>query len=68
MRPLGNHDTATRIQKPGYKNRSGYRNQDKEARIQNPETEFKEFEPRIKFKPRLNYDWFNLKLYQMFQD
>ena len=32
------------------------------------ETEFKEFEQRIKFKPRLNYDWFNLKLYQMFQD
>ena len=30
--------------------------------------EFKEFEPRFKFKPRLNYGWFHLKLYQMFQD
>ena len=36
MRPLGNHDTGTMIQEPGYKNRPGYRNQDKEARIQNP--------------------------------
>ena len=32
-------------------------------RILNPsEMEFKEFEPRFK------YDWFHLKLYQMFQD
>ena len=32
------------------------------------ETEFKEFERRFKFKPRLKYGWFHLKLYQMFQD
>ena len=32
------------------------------------EAEFKEFEPRFKFKPRLKYDWFHLELYQMFQD
>ena len=30
--------------------------------------EFKEFEPRIKFKSRLNYGWFHLKLYSIFQD
>jgi len=30
--------------------------------------EFKEFERRFKFKPRLKYGWFHLKLYQMFQD
>ena len=30
--------------------------------------EFKEFERRFKFKPRLKYGWFPLKLYQMFQD
>ena len=30
--------------------------------------EFKEFERRFKFKPRFKYGWFNLKLYQMFQD
>ena len=34
----------------------------KYQRFTAPETEFKEFEPR------LNDDWFNLKLYQMFQD
>ena len=34
----------------------------------NPETEFKEFKRRFKFKPRLKYGWFHLKLYQMFQD
>ena len=33
-----------------------------------PEAEFKEFEPRFKFKPQLKYDWFHLKLYQIFQD
>jgi len=33
-----------------------------------PEAEFKEFEPRFKFKPRLTYGWFHLKLYQMFQN
>ena len=32
------------------------------------ETEFIEFEPRIKFKPQLKYGWFHLKLYQMLQD
>ena len=30
--------------------------------------EFKEFERRIKFKPRFKYGWFHFKLYQMFQD
>ena len=30
--------------------------------------EFKEFERRFEFKPRLKYGWFHLKLYQMFQD
>ena len=30
--------------------------------------EFKEFKRRFKFKPRLKYGWFHLKLYQMFQD
>ena len=33
-----------------------------------PEAEFKEFERRLKFKPRLKYGWFRLKLYSMFQD
>ena len=33
-----------------------------------PEAEFKEFEPRLKFKPQLKYGWFHLKLYSMFQD
>ena len=33
-----------------------------------PEAEFKEFEPRLKFKPRLKYGWFHLKLYSIFQD
>ena len=33
-----------------------------------PEAEFKEFERRLKFKPRLKYGWFHLKLYSMFQD
>ena len=32
-----------------------------------PEAEFKEFERRLKIKPRLKYGWFHLKLYQMFQ-
>ena len=27
-----------------------------------------EFERRFKFKPRLKYGWFHLKLYQMFQN
>ena len=30
------------------------------------EAEFKEFEPQLKFKPRLKYGWFHLKLYQIF--
>ena len=33
-----------------------------------PETEFKEFEPPFKFKLRLKYDWFHLKLYSIFKD
>ena len=33
-----------------------------------PMAEFKEFERRFKFKPRIKYGWFHLKLYQMFQD
>ena len=33
-----------------------------------PVAENKEFERRFKFKPRLKYGWFHLKLYQMFQD
>ena len=36
--------------------------------IKNPEAEFKEFEPRLKFKPRLQCGWFHLKLYSIFQD
>ena len=32
------------------------------------EAEFKEAEPRLKFKPRLKYGWFHLKLYSIFQD
>jgi len=33
-----------------------------------PEAEFKEFERRLKFKPRLKFSCFHLKLYSMFQD
>ena len=33
-----------------------------------PESEFKEYEPRLKLKPRLKYGWFHLKLYLIFQD
>ena len=40
----------------------------KYQRFASSEAEFKEFEPRFKFKPRLRYGWFHLKLYQMFQD
>ena len=32
------------------------------------EDEFKEFEPQLKFKTRLKYGWFDLKLYSMLQD
>ena len=28
-----------------------------------PDAEFKEFEPRLKFKLRLKYGWFHKKLY-----
>ena len=40
----------------------------REKKINSPVTEFKEFERQFKFKPRLKYGWFHLKLYQMFQD
>ena len=29
----------------------------------NSKTEFKEFEPRLKFETRIKYGWFHLKLY-----
>ena len=32
------------------------------------EAEFKEFEPRLKFKPLLKYGWFHLKLYLIFKN
>ena len=32
------------------------------------EAEFKEFDPRLKYKPQLKYGWFHLKLYYFFQD
>ena len=31
------------------------------------EADFKEFERRLKFKPRLKYGWFHLKSYLKFQ-
>ena len=37
-------------------------------RLTQPMAEFKEFERRFKFKPRLKYGCFHLKLYQMYQD
>ena len=40
----------------------------RENGLKRPEAEFKEFESRLKFKPRLKYDWFQLKLYTFFQD
>ena len=40
----------------------------KELNVTLPEAEFKEFEPRLKFKPRLKYSWIHLKSYLMFQD
>ena len=33
-----------------------------------PEAKFKEFEPRLKFKPWLKCGWFHLKSYLLFQD
>ena len=38
------------------------------SQTNSPVAKFKEFEWRFKFKPRLKYGWFHLKLYQMFQD
>ena len=32
-----------------------------------PGAKFKEFEQRLKFKPRLKYGWFHLKLYSILQ-
>jgi len=39
-----------------------------DKRIKSTVAEFKEFERRFKFMPRLKYGWLHLKLYQMFQD
>ena len=36
-------------------------------KINRAETEFKEFESRLKFKPRLKNGWFHLKSYILFQ-
>ena len=36
--------------------------------LKRPEAEFKEFEPRLKSKPRLKYGLFHLKSYSLFQD
>ena len=33
-----------------------------------PKAEFKEFEPRLKFRPWQKYGWFHLKSYSIFQD
>ena len=33
-----------------------------------PEADLKQFEPRIKLETRLNYGWFHLKSYLMYQD
>jgi len=38
------------------------------SRAMRSEAKFKEFEPQLKFDPRLKYGWFHLKLYSMFQD
>ena len=35
--------------------------------VKGTEAEFKEFEPRLKFKPRLKYGWFYLKCIQFFK-
>ena len=32
-----------------------------------PEAEFKEFYPQLKFKPRLKYSWFHLKFYSRYK-
>ena len=39
-----------------------------ESQYRKPVAKFKEFERWFKFKPRIKYGWFHLKLYQMFQD
>ena len=39
-----------------------------ELAVKFPEAEFKEFEPRLKFKQRLKYGWFHWKSYSLFQD
>ena len=39
-----------------------------QAEFKTFEAEFKEFEPRLKFKPRLKYGWFHLKLYSIFHE
>ena len=39
-----------------------------EEKIIRPLVEFKEFDRRFNFEPRLKYGWLHLKLYQMFQD
>ena len=33
-----------------------------DKKVMSSEAEFKEFEPRLKFKPCLQYGWFHLKL------
>ena len=40
----------------------------KYQRFTSSEAEFKEFEPRLKFKPRFKHGWFHLKLYSIFQN
>ena len=35
--------------------------------LKQPEAVFKEFEPRLKFKPGLKYGWFHLRSYSIFQ-
>ena len=36
--------------------------------FQKPEAELKDFEPRLKLKPRHKYGWFHIKLFLIFQD
>ena len=63
-------DTVLRMQDAGCRMQdAGCRMQDAGYRIQNTVAEFNDLiERRFKFKPRLKYGWFHLKLYQMFQD
>ena len=46
----------------------GLSKQDFQSKATYPEAEFKEFERRLKFKPRLKYGRFHLKFYLMLQD